>query len=140
METVIDAKDLIVGRLATHVAKRALLGDKLTVVNCEQALVTGNREQIIAKWAERRDIGQHQYGPFISRMPDRMMRRIIRGMLPYKQEKGKKAFGRVKCYIGVPDEFEKAEKTSLKSAHMSKLSNMRFMRIGELCKNLGGKS
>src|SRR3989338_9925934 len=57
-------------------------------------------------YKERRDRGDPHHGPYHSRLPDRIVRRTIRGMLPYKQERGKKAFARIMCYIGTPKEIE----------------------------------
>ena len=36
---IINAKDAILGRLGTYVAKQALLGNKVDVINCEETLV-----------------------------------------------------------------------------------------------------
>jgi len=43
---IIDATNLILGRLGTYVAKKALLGNKIDIVNCENSVVTGNRKRI----------------------------------------------------------------------------------------------
>ena len=94
---VIDATNLIVGRLATIVSKRALLGETIDIINCEKAVLTGDRDLLLRKYREKRDRGTPLKGPFLSFLPDRFVRRIIRGMLPYKQEKGSKAFKRVMC-------------------------------------------
>ena len=51
MKTVIDATDLIVGRLASHVAKKALLGEEFVIINSEKAILTGNKPQILAKFS-----------------------------------------------------------------------------------------
>ena len=36
---IIDAKNLVLGRMATVVAKEALLGEKIDIINCEKAVV-----------------------------------------------------------------------------------------------------
>jgi ribosomal protein L13 len=38
------------------------------------------------------------------------VKRTIRGMLSYKQGRGKDAFKRIKCYNDVPEEFSEAPK------------------------------
>ena len=89
---IIDATNLIVGRFATQVAKKALLGESVDIVNCENAVISGKRDNIIGEYMQKKQRGIPTKGPFISTLPDRFVKRIIRGMLPYKQEKGEKAF------------------------------------------------
>ena len=136
-EIVVDAKDLIVGRFCTYVAKQALLGHKVYVVNCESAVLSGTMKDVKGKWLHRMEMGQPQKGPYVPRLPDRFVRRTIRGMLPYKHNRGKLAFGRVMCYLGIPDELLSKETTTVVGAECSKLPNLKYVRIGELCKQIG---
>ncbi|MCD4760096.1 50S ribosomal protein L13 [archaeon] len=133
---IIDANELIAGRMATGVAKKALLGEKIDIVNCENALITGKKKEIFERFKVRRDRGDALKGPYNPTMSDRFIRRMIRGMLPYKQEKGRLAFKRVMCYLGVPDEFKDKKFETIKSAHISKSKTMSYTTIGELCKHL----
>jgi len=136
---IFDAKDLIIGRMATVVAKSALLGEEVIVLNCEKAVITGSKADVVAKFKRKRSMGTHAVGPFFPRSPDRMVKRIIRGMLPYKQQKGDVAFKRVLCYNGVPEAFAGKETVTLAEANVSKMSNLRYMTIGEVSKILGNK-
>ena len=104
---VVDVKDSILGRFSTVVAKRALQGEKIDLVNCEKAVITGDRVTIYKKYKEQDKRGTPLKGPYLPKMPDRFVRRAIRGMLPYKQEKGKKAFKNVMCYMGIPEKLSK---------------------------------
>ncbi len=135
---IIDAKDLIAGRLASKVAKLALLGNKIDIVNSRDAVITGKREMVFAKFREKYIRGSARKGPFYPRLSDKMLKRIIRGMLPYKQEKGLMALKRIKCYKGLPEEFKGKEIVSLKEAHMSKVTRTRTVKLSEICKFLGG--
>jgi large subunit ribosomal protein L13 len=135
---IIDAKDKVVGRIATVAAKKALQGEKIDIINCESALVTGKKRFLLSEAKRRQDMGTFK-GPFIYRMPDRYLRRVIRGMLPYKQEKGKKAFKNIMCYIGTPKEFQDKEKTELKDADVSKLDNLNYLSLSTICEKLGWK-
>jgi large subunit ribosomal protein L13 len=134
---IIDAKELIVGRFATIAAKKALLGEKVDIINCEHAVITGKKKFLISESKRRYDMGLHTKGPFTSRMPDRYVRRIIRGMIPYKQERGRTAYERVMCYIGVPKDFEGKPILKIEGAHISKIKDLDFMTLGEICKRLG---
>lgn len=133
---IIDAKNLILGRLASHAAKQSLQGKKVDVVNCELAVVTGKRTSIKNYYKNKLQRGNVFKGPFISRSPDRLVRRTIRGMLPYKKYKGKTAFKNVMCYIGIPEFLKDKKPINLKEASISKLSNLNYMTIKELTKLL----
>ncbi len=137
---IIDATDLIMGRLAAVVAKKAILGEKIDILNCEKAVITGNRDNILAEYKKRFDLGRNPYkGPFFPRASDRLVRRAIRGMLPYKQEKGKKAYKEVMCYVGIPEQFKGQKLETVAAANVSKLKNYKYMEIGVLAKLLGSK-
>lgn len=132
---VIDAKNLILGRFATHVAKQALLGEEVRVINCEKAIVSGKKATTLKETKQSANRGNPVKGPFIPKMADRYVRRVIRGMLPYKQAKGAQAFKRVLCYIGEPEEF-KDKAVSLESASYEKLPNIKFVTVEEMLKNI----
>lgn len=136
---IIDATDSILGRLATVAAKKALLGEKIDIVNCEKAIVTGNKVQIFARYKQKKDQGIPLKGPYFQKMPDRMVRRAIRGMLPYKKEKGKKAFDNVMCYIGVPERFKSQKMNKIKEADVSKMPSLKYVYIKDISKFLGAK-
>lgn len=136
---VIDAKDLIVGRFATVAAKKALLGEEVSVVNCQDAVLTGDKRTVFAKYHQKRSMGIPSKGPFYHRQSDRFVRRIIRGMLPHKQERGRTAFKRLMCFVGVPEALAQEEKISIEAAHIKKLPTLKYVYVKEICKELGGK-
>ena len=136
---IIDASNLILGRMGSKIAKKALLGEQIDIVNCEMAVITGNRKQILLSYMQKKELGQPTKGPFMQRQPDRFVRRSIRGMLPYKQEKGRNAYSRIKCWVGVPEAFKDQKMESISEANISKLPNLRFITIKELCRQIGGK-
>ena len=110
---IIDAENLVLGRAASFIAKKALLGEKIDIVNCEKAIVIGNKDDILRRYKQKYDRGIHTKGPFIIRSPEMLFKRTIRGMLPYKREIGKRAFKNIKCYIGVPDSLKDKKIESL---------------------------
>ena len=134
---IIDGSNLILGRLATFVAKKALEGESITILNCEKIIVTGSREFLLKKFKERVDRGHPYHGPFYPKMPDRIARRAIRGMLPYKQERGKKAFKRVRCFIGIPEEYKTQKVETIPNVDSSKLRTLNFITINDLSKSVG---
>ena len=135
---IIDGTDLVLGRTASYAAKKALLGENVNIINCEKIAITGKKESLFKEYKKRADRGTFK-GPFLHRESFRIMKRAIRGMLPYKQPKGKTAFKRIKCYNGIPDEFKDKKLETLENANISKLDNLRYIYVRELSKFLGGK-
>jgi len=132
---IIDGKDAIMGRLATRAAKAALNGEQVAVLNAENIMITGKKHVILAKYKARRAIVMKmnpEHAPHWPRRPDMLVRRIIRGMLPFDKPRGKEAFKRIRVYMGVPKEFEgkKMEQGEKKSAY-------KFIKIIDLCRELG---
>ena len=136
---IIDGTDLILGRLGTVVAKKALLGEKIDIVNCEKIVVTGDKKVVLARFKQKKDMGAPLVGPYFPRLADRLVRRSIRGMLPYKRGAGKDAFTNIMCYIGVPEEFKGKKLETIKEANVSKLPNMKYVRMGDISRFLGMK-
>jgi large subunit ribosomal protein L13 len=48
-QIVIDATDLILGRMASTVAKLVLKGERVIIINAEKALISGNKKNIVEK-------------------------------------------------------------------------------------------
>lgn len=109
---IIDGKNAVLGRLASYAAKKALRGEEIVILNCEQVIITGNKKRIKECFeTERRKGGSSQKGPKISRTSDKIVKRVIRGMLPnHRQGRGKEAYKKIKCYVGMPKEFEDKKK------------------------------
>jgi ribosomal protein uL13 len=109
---IIDGKNAILGRLASYVAKQALQGEEIVILNCEQIIISGRREDIQEKFkARRRRVGSSQKGPKVSKAHYQIVKRAIRGMLPdHRLGRGKQALKRIKCYNGIPKEFEDKKK------------------------------
>jgi large subunit ribosomal protein L13 len=109
---VIEGQDAILGRLAAYAAKEALKGEEIAVVNCENIRIIGNKPDITENFlAKRRRVGSTQKGPKVSRSTEKIVKRVIRGMLPnYRVGRGALALARIKCYVGVPKEFREAKR------------------------------
>lgn len=127
---VVDATDAVLGRLATFAARQALLGMNVIVINSEKAVITGNKKNILKKYSARIARGKtNQKGPFFPRNPEAILRRAIRGMLPFDRARGRGALKNIKCYVSVPAEFESAEKIKIpgeikKSISLNELSRL----------------
>ncbi len=133
---IIDAQNLIAGRLASQAVKKALLGEEVNIVNAEKAIITGAKKDIMKKYEAQRDRGEPFHGPFLPKTPDRFLKRMIRGMLSYKQGKGRTAFKRIKCYKGIPEGFQNKSFETITKANVSKIQNLKYMTIEQICQML----
>merc|ERR1712093_588224 len=95
---VIDGRGHLMGRLASFVAKEALLGQKVVVVRCEELVISGsfirNKLKLLMKRNKRMNTNPKK-GPFHHRSPADMFLRVVRGMLPHKHYRGSAAFQRL---------------------------------------------
>ena len=128
---VIDGKNAVMGRLASYVAKEALKGEEVNIVNCGEIIITGNKEFIQEDMRLKREmIGSGQKGPHISRTSEKIVKRAIRGMLPdHRLGRGKEAFQRIKCYVGVPGEFKDSKKITFGNE-----DKLKYIQVKELTK------
>jgi large subunit ribosomal protein L13 len=133
---IVDATGLILGRMASAIAKRLLLGERLFVVNAEKATISGKRLSIVREAKTFLEVGHPGKGPFHPRRPDKIVRRTVRGMLPWKKPKGQQAYRRLQVYIGVPEEFQGKETQTIPDAKANKLK-CPYITIGELAKEIG---
>jgi large subunit ribosomal protein L13 len=134
--SLVDANNLILGRMAAIVAKRLLQGESITILNAEKAVVSGTRERIVKRGKERLEIGHPRKGPYFPRRPDRYVKRTIRGMLPRKKSKGKESHRRLQVFVGVPQEFSNSSPETIKEARAEKLK-CRYIRLADLANELG---
>ena len=120
---VIDATDVVLGRLATHAA--TLLrgkhkptyaphmdtGDFVVIVNAEKIAVSGNKRD--DKFVYRHSgfpggLKQRSVGEMIESHPDRLVEKAVKGMLP-KNRLGRAMAKKLKVYAG-PEHPHAAQK------------------------------
>ena len=135
---VIDATNKVAGRLASIVAKMLLEGEKVVILNAEKAIISGNPESVKKFFLERIHRGDPYKGPFYPRYPDQILRRMIRGMLPYKKQKGREALKRLKVFIGVPNEYKNAKITEIKVKSANELK-CKYVTLAEISEFIGAK-
>jgi large subunit ribosomal protein L13 len=137
--TVIDAKGLIMGRLASVVAKRLLAGEEIAIVNADKVIISGSKVTTFNDYKSIREMGTREFGPYFPKRPERIFKRAVRGMLPYKRARGKDAMSRIRVYVGIPSEFKSAELTTIVEANMNRLSSNKYVELGEVSRRLGSK-
>jgi large subunit ribosomal protein L13 len=141
---VINADGHILGRLASHVAKMLLLNERIIIVNAEKVIISGKKRKIIDHYKERSNIHTHTNpirGPFWPKRADNFVQRTIRGMLPWKKDRGRQAYKRLKVYEGVPEKLNLDESTfqTFSDASIDNLKGT-YIEMSELSQEIGYKS
>jgi len=113
---VIDAEDVVLGRLATQVATllrgkhkptfapHVDTGDFVIIVNAGKVALTGNKRD--QKFAYRHSgypggLRKRSFGDLLDARPDRLLEKVVKGMLP-KNKLGRAQGKKLKVYAG-PD-------------------------------------
>ena len=137
---IINASNLILGRVASFAAKRALQGEEVVVFNAENAVISGTKANIVEEAKRRlktRTLASQYKAPTHPRRPDTYVRRVIRGMLPRRKPKGSAALKRIRVYVGTPEEFRDKSTAKIPNADASKL-RCAYVTVGELSEEIGG--
>lgn len=145
---LLDAKDKILGRFCSQVAKRALLGEFIVVINAKDAIISGTKKNIHEKYLAKLNIStatNPRRGPFWPRRPDTFMRNVIKKMLPRKKLRGKEALKRIHVYIeDIPERFKiryrNLTPSDIYNADKTRLSYYnKYITLENLCLRIGWK-
>ena len=117
--------------MAALAAKQALLGEPVNVYNSDLVVISGKKKDILKRYEAKVRRGDPHHGPYFPRVPRLIVRRTIRGMLPFKQARGRDAYKLVKCFSGAGEKMETIERANVKKIH-----NTNYMTVKELCKHL----
>ncbi|MEM4181826.1 MAG: uL13 family ribosomal protein [Candidatus Pacearchaeota archaeon] len=132
MKIYVDADGVQIGRLGSFVAKKALEGDEVIVLNSEKAIISGKKENVlneIINWKNKG--GKSLKGPKVSRYPHLLLKRMIRGMLPWDKTRGREAYKRIKCFLSGD------VKADGKIIKLDTKKPLKFVQLNEICKLLG---
>jgi large subunit ribosomal protein L13 len=133
---LINAEGLILGRMASRVAKKLLNGEEIIIVNAEKSVLSGKKKSKVAEAKQFLEVGAPMRGPFHYRRPDKIVRKTVRGMLPFKQPKGKTALKKLKVFMGVPEDLRDQKMETFTEAQATKLKGPYFT-LAELAKEVG---
>ena len=146
---VYNAEAKVLGRLARVVAKQLITAKKagedtrVIIVNAEKAIVTGKRSTILSDYRAKYELNHPRKGPFFPRMPDQILKRTVRGMLPYqKNSSGRNALKSLRVEIGTPSDLSGDLPDGCEWGDSTKIDRPlpeRFVRLGEISKELGVK-
>ncbi|MCD5426060.1 MAG: 50S ribosomal protein L13 [Methanosarcinaceae archaeon] len=136
---VIDADRHIMGRLSSVVAKLLLNGETIEIVNAEKVVISGSKVKTLTDYKKTKTRGAKEFGPYFPKRSDRILKRTIRGMIPYKRARGRDALKRLKVHIGIPSIHKNVEFTQIKDASMNRLSTIKYIKLEEVSKIIGAK-
>ena len=132
---IIDATDVVMGRLASTTAKKLLCGEDVIIINAEKAVITGKKKMIFERFLHKRERGDPKKGPFYPRYPDMIVRRVIRGMLPYKKAKGRAALKKLRVYNRNPENFKKVQRLVKSTDDLE----CKYITLQDLSRRMGAK-
>ena len=139
--TIINASNLIAGRMASIIAKRLLNGEKIVVINAEKAILSGRKSSRLKEFKAFLEIvgrANPKYGPKHYRSPNAILRKMIQGMLPQDKAKGRNAYKNLKVFTGSPLNITGKEAQTLNEASVSK-SAYSYVSLGTIAKEIGWK-
>jgi large subunit ribosomal protein L13 len=137
---VYDAENQILGRIASTVAKKLIHSNqRIAIINSEKAIISGNPNKIQARYMVRLNLQEKsnpEHSPYWSRRPDMLLKRVVRGMLPYKKPSGKTAYRNLRVYLGVPEELKASKRVAMEVRDPKKIYTG-YMTMQELSIMLG---
>jgi large subunit ribosomal protein L13 len=139
LQLTIDATDCIAGRMCSQISKLLLKGHNVRVVNAEKTMMSGNRYMIIDSYRKFLTISSATNpinGPVHPRRPDRILTKMIRGMLPKRKSSGISSFKRLRVYISVPPELKDATMETFKNSKIRKPQSY-YLSLGDVAKEIG---
>ena len=138
-ELVVNGAGCIAGRMCSHVSKLLLKGNRVTIVNAEKAMLSGQRNRTIQLYKEHLEINSATnpiHGPFHPRRPDRILTKMVRGMMPKRKASGIEAFKRLRVYISIPEQLKNSTMESFEDSKITKPVSY-YVTIGDLAKEIG---
>ncbi|KMZ61376.1 60S ribosomal protein L13a-4 [Zostera marina] len=139
---VVDARNHMLGRLSSIVAKELLNGQKVVVLRAEEICLSGGlvrQKMKYLRFLRKRMNTKPSHGPIHFRAPAKILWRTIRGMIPHKTKRGALALGRLKAYEGIPPPYDKIKRVVIPDAlKVLRLQpGHKYCRLGLLSKEVG---
>lgn len=124
---IIDAEDMVLGRLATEISRRLRgkhkpeytphvdTGDYIVVINAEKVRVTGRKKT--SKMYHHHSgypggLKSIRFDKMLQKAPERILERAVKGMLP-KGPLGRAMFRKLKVYVGSEHKHQAQQPISL---------------------------
>lgn len=131
---IVDASGQVMGRLSSKIAEKLLDGEEVQVVNCEDVIITGDPDNIVERYLDKKNAGDPHHGPYFPNSPDGILRRSIKGMLPMNKSRGKDAYKNLKTFPKNPL-GEEGEKLAKEKGEIT----TNYITLAELSKSISGE-
>lgn len=134
---IVDGSNMVFGRLASKIAKELLKGNSVSLINSGSILISGNPEAVYERYRVKRSLqfkGDPEKSGKWPRIPYLFVKRIIRGMLPWKKPKGKEAYRKLRVYEALPEGI-KGKSLVYEDCKPKNIS--KYITVKELCKRFG---
>ena len=141
-QIIVDASNCIAGRICSHVSKLLIQGNRITIINSERAMLSGNRYKTIEDYKKYLEVGSVTnpiHGPYHPRRPDRILTKMVRGMISRRKPSGILAFKRLRVYIGVPTELQSSKEIKIFDDAKITKSESYYITIGDVAQQIGWK-
>jgi large subunit ribosomal protein L13 len=137
---VVDGENLIFGRMASQIAKKLLTGEEIHLINSEKIVFIGNTGLLRERYLQKRRLqnkANPDHSPKWPKVPHMFVKRLVRGMLPWKRMRGRAAYKRLFVYTGNPKDL----KCNLKfeNAQFDRTVS-KYTTVKELCRAFGYSS
>ena len=136
---IINAEGLVAGRLASKIAKEVIKGENVIVFNASKAIIVGKESAIMPKYSQRvnaRVLSNPLYGPKYHRIPSKMLRRMVKGMLPNKSRTAERLIKQLEIFNDTPKEIDVSKAITYSETKCN--DKHEFMYLEDLAKKLGG--
>ncbi|MFA5049688.1 MAG: 50S ribosomal protein L13 [Candidatus Micrarchaeia archaeon] len=134
---VIDGNGMIFGRIASRISKELLKKNQIILVNAEKILISGDPKAIVDRYTVKRSLknkANPEKSSHFSRVPKMFVKRIIRGMLPWKRPRGKEAYRNLTVYEGIPENITQ-KPVVFEDCRPKNIS--KYITIEKICKRFG---
>jgi len=141
-QIIVDASNCIAGRICSNVSKLLIQGNRVVIINSERAMLSGNRYKTIEDYKKYLEVGSVTnpiHGPYHPRRPDRILTKMVRGMISRRKPSGILAFKRLRVYIGVPTELQSSKEIKIFDDAKITKSESYYITIGDVAKQIGWK-
>jgi len=118
-----------------------LQGNRVSVVNAEKVMVSGNKYEVIESYKKMLEVSSVTnpiHGPFHPRRPDTIITRMIRGMVPKSKPSGIQAFKRLRVYIGTPEELKNSTMKTFEHTKITRQQSF-YISMADVAKQIGWK-
>jgi len=137
---IVNANELVAGRLASKVAKAIVRGENVTVINAEKLVIVGNKESIAAKYTVKVDaavLSNPHFGPKYDRIPSKMFRRMVRNMLPTKKRAKDRMIKQLKTFNGSAKGIDEKSAITFEDIKFNHRNN--YMQLKDVALLIGGR-